>query len=570
MPTFIDMSALTKRTTLTGNEEFQVSATEKVTAQQIADLASTGIQTVTVTNFKTNIWNDDSGSNVFRSVPVGGMVVFKSAVDATSGPGEALIGYAIKSSSLMASYVGMTRSNEVSMIPTLYTNKSSSIYDTKWQKLPDDSNVITPIEVTDFSLIGESLPANLTPGMIIPFYTGSEVYSYPGAETKYTGFIQLGTEYAASQFASVFAIGYAAGDYATGNVYVGQLDITAQNIDWTKNKMAPAVVSAFTESVFSNLFYVGTAGEFIAFSAPNATKNTNNQYPGNGAWHGIACQGYGGYTHIIAFNSNSAGSTGEAYIGLCIGSTTQWTALGGGGSAEPQIAQVNGFGEIYDNNPWLKDLPKGSIVPFETTSHGGASDMGPWGNFANHITGYIHVTLGPEGEEDRGAYIYAFLDTSTVSTAAGQGCCAYAYIQSSDGGETGGVAQESEWYRVGDLPIAEFTTDSPIQINGSLKVGDVVKMRLKITQSDTAGLILGFDGTVDVSFQVENNSGGSGVLLTMLRVNKANLTGQNIDQITIPYGYTISASLGTTTLTIYSDSFAPSTISSDYIYLERH
>lgn len=355
MPTFIDMSALTKRTTLTGNEEFQVSATEKVTAQQIADLASTGIQTVTVTNFKNNIWNDDSGSNIFRSVPVGGMVVFKSAVDAISGPGEALIGYAIKSSILMASYVGMTRSNGVSMIPTLYTNKSSSIYDTKWQKLPDDSNVITPIEVTDFSLIGESLPANLTPGMIIPFYTGSEVYSYPGAETKYTGFIQLGTEYATSQFASVFAIGYAARDYATGNVYVGQLDITAQNIDWTKNKMAPAVVSAFTESVFSNLFYVGTAGELIAFSAPNATKNTNNQYPGNGAWHGIACQGYGGYTHIIAFNSNSAGSTGEAYIGLCIGSTTQWTALGGGGAQT--VIKLPGL----DTELNLSD---GAIIPY--------------------------------------------------------------------------------------------------------------------------------------------------------------------------------------------------------------
>lgn len=39
MPTFIDMSNLTKRSTLTGNEEFQVSATEKVTSQQIADLA---------------------------------------------------------------------------------------------------------------------------------------------------------------------------------------------------------------------------------------------------------------------------------------------------------------------------------------------------------------------------------------------------------------------------------------------------------------------------------------------------------------------------------------------------
>lgn len=48
MPTFIDISALTKRTNLTGNEEFQVSATEKVTAQQIADLASSGLNVYTV------------------------------------------------------------------------------------------------------------------------------------------------------------------------------------------------------------------------------------------------------------------------------------------------------------------------------------------------------------------------------------------------------------------------------------------------------------------------------------------------------------------------------------------
>lgn len=246
-------------------------------------------------------------------------------------------------------------------------------------------------------------------------------------------------------------------------------------------------------------------------------------------------------------------------------------ASSGSSGNEPQIAQVNGFGEIYDNNPWLKDLPKGTIVPFVTTSHGGASDMGPWGNFANSITGFIIITMGPEGDTNRRAYIWGFLDTSTqyVSNAE-SGCYAYAYIESTDGGETGGVINESDWFRVGDLPIAEFTTDSPIQINGLLKVGDVVKMRLKITQSDTAGLILGFEGTIDVSFIVENNSGGWGILLGMLRVNKANQTGQNLDQITIPYVYTISASLGTTTLTIYSDSFAPSTISSDYIYLERH
>lgn len=39
MPSFVNMASLTKLTSLTGNEEFQVSATQKVTAQQIAELS---------------------------------------------------------------------------------------------------------------------------------------------------------------------------------------------------------------------------------------------------------------------------------------------------------------------------------------------------------------------------------------------------------------------------------------------------------------------------------------------------------------------------------------------------
>lgn len=52
MPTFIDMSNLTKRSTLTGNEEFQVSATEKVTSEQLAKFAQmlTGFSTINTTD----------------------------------------------------------------------------------------------------------------------------------------------------------------------------------------------------------------------------------------------------------------------------------------------------------------------------------------------------------------------------------------------------------------------------------------------------------------------------------------------------------------------------------------
>lgn len=119
MPTFIDMSNLTKRSTLTGNEEFQVSATEKVTAQQIADLApAKGVKQVVVTNFQTNTWTlSDGGSVTFSTdIKVGEIVTFTSAKDATNGPGVALFGYAIKYNSLMASYVGMTQSNKLNGI----------------------------------------------------------------------------------------------------------------------------------------------------------------------------------------------------------------------------------------------------------------------------------------------------------------------------------------------------------------------------------------------------------------------------------------------------------------------
>lgn len=52
MPSFIDIATLTKRATITGQEEFQVSATEKVTSEQLAKFAQmlTGFSTINTTN----------------------------------------------------------------------------------------------------------------------------------------------------------------------------------------------------------------------------------------------------------------------------------------------------------------------------------------------------------------------------------------------------------------------------------------------------------------------------------------------------------------------------------------
>lgn len=135
-----DISEFIKKAAATGNEEFQVSATEKITAQQIADLASVeGVKYVVVTNFRNNSWTLNGQSIAFSSdIKVGEFVTFESAKTATNGPDVPLKGYAIKISSFMALYIGTDLNNKVNGTPTLYVFKSTSLYDTSWQKLPAD------------------------------------------------------------------------------------------------------------------------------------------------------------------------------------------------------------------------------------------------------------------------------------------------------------------------------------------------------------------------------------------------------------------------------------------------
>lgn len=337
MPTFIDMSALTKRTTLTGNEEFQVSATEKVTAQQIADLADTGVKVVIVTNFKTNVWTElGQNTNIFDSIPIGEMVVFKSADDAASGPGEALIGYAIKYSNLMVTYVGMTTNNGVSVIPTLYTHKSAGVYDTKWQKLPDtDNGGVQTVEITDFAIPSVNITKD---GQSFLFYA-NDASNIPNTNNGATSFVGVAIA------SPIFITGdqrflyYMMVDTARGMFYTGRANLEDDTVAWNNTpvtRLGQAVhVTAFTESALSSLLYTYKAGDFIPFYTGNVTTSTANQFPESGIFNGFISMGSneGDYFQIFAFKSGST----KAYLGACIGSTTQWKALGGGGTAEPIV-----------------------------------------------------------------------------------------------------------------------------------------------------------------------------------------------------------------------------------------
>lgn len=333
MPTFIDMSALTKRTTLTGNEEFQVSATEKVTAQQIADLADTGVKVVIVTNFKTNVWTKlGQNTNIFDSIPIGEMVVFKSADDAASGPGEALIGYAIKYSNLIVTYVGMTTNNGISVIPTLYTHKSAGVYDTKWQKLPDtDNGGVQTVEITDFAIPSVNITKD---GQSFLFYA-NDASNIPNSNYGATSFVGVAIA------SPIFIPGdqrllyYMMIDTARGMFYTGRANLEDDTVAWNNTpvtRLGQAVhVTAFTESALSSLLYTYKAGDFIPFYTSSVTASEANQFPESGVFNGFISMGSneGDYFQIFAFKSGST----KAYLGACIGSQTQWSEIGAASSS---------------------------------------------------------------------------------------------------------------------------------------------------------------------------------------------------------------------------------------------
>lgn len=347
MPTFIDMSNLTKRSTLTGNEEFQVSATEKVTSQQIADLApAKGVKQVVVTNFQTNTWKlRDGGSVSFpMDIKVGEIVTFTSAKDAVKGPGVELFGYAIKHNSLMASYVGMTTSSKVNGISTIYTYKSAGAYATAWQQLPDAS--VKTVEITDFAIPGLNITKD---GESFLFYA-NDASNIPNSNHGATSFVGVAIA------SPIFITGdqrllyYMMVDTARGMFYTGRANLEDDVVAWNTTpitRLGQAVqVTAFTEGALSALLYSYKPGDFIPFYTGNVTASASNQFPESGVFNGFISMGSneGDYFQIFAFKT---GAGGKAYSGSCIGSTTTWTELGGGGG-EQTVIWINANQNVFD------------------------------------------------------------------------------------------------------------------------------------------------------------------------------------------------------------------------------
>lgn len=317
--------------TPTGEEKIQISASQRTTLQNIANLApEKGVKQVVVTNFQTNTWKlRDGGSVSFpMDIKVGEIVTFTSAQDAVKGPGVELFGYAIKHNSLMASYVGMTTSNKVNGIPTIYTYKSAGAYATAWQQLPDAS--VKTVEITDFAIPGLNITKD---GESFLFYA-NDASNIPNNNHGATSFVGVAIA------SPIFITGdqrllyYMMVDTASGMFYTGYANLEDDVVAWNDTpvtRLGQAVqVTAFTEAALGALLYSYKPGDFIPFYTSSVTASEVNQFPESGIFNGFISMGSneGDYFQIFAFKTGST----KAYLGACIGSTTQWTALEGGGA----------------------------------------------------------------------------------------------------------------------------------------------------------------------------------------------------------------------------------------------
>ena len=345
MPTFIDMSNLTKRSTLTGNEEFQVSATEKVTSQQIADLASSGLNVYTISESESQ--NQKIDASRVEELKKSELVLFpnegsytpyfKVSVDDSKA-------YFITGNIPINSQgqPGLNNGEEppFEQIQTVMIEVDLTTYDITIQPYPVISKSwfkgdVSVIEITDFAIPSVNITKD---GQSFLFYA-NDASNIPNNNHGATSFVGVAIA------SPIFITGdqrllyYMMVDTARGMFYTGHANLEDDTVAWNNTpvtRLGQAVhVTAFTESALSSLLYTYKAGDFIPFYTSSVTASEANQFPESGVFNGFISMGSneGDYFQIFAFKSGST----KAYLGACIGSTTQWTALGGGGTAEPIV-----------------------------------------------------------------------------------------------------------------------------------------------------------------------------------------------------------------------------------------
>ena len=331
-----DISEFVQKVAATGNEEFQVSATEKVTAQQIADLASSGLNVYTVS--ESEFQNQKIDASRVEELKKSELVLFPNEVGYTPY-------FKVSADNSKAYFItgnipinsqgqpGINNGEEppFEQVNTVMIEVDFTTYDITIWPYPIINKSwfkgdVSVIEITDFAIPSVNITKD---GQSFLFYA-NDASNIPNNNHGATSFVGVAIA------SPIFITGdqrllyYMMVDTAKAMFYTGYANLEDDTVTWSDTpvtRLGQAVqVTAFTEGALSSLLYTFKAGDFIPFYTGNVTASTANQFPESGAFNGFISMGSneGDYFQIFAFKTGSP----KAYIGACIGSTTQWTALG--------------------------------------------------------------------------------------------------------------------------------------------------------------------------------------------------------------------------------------------------
>lgn len=289
--------------------------------------SGSGMKHLTVIDFKSNIFSDDEMSNI----AVGEMFTFTSAVDAANGPGSALVGYAVKTSTLSIKYVGTSISINTYKRSYLYTYQSTSIYATNWSIL----GTPTGIEASVYEFTFEE-GVNNVPTDDLKLVKVADIFRIVFSTPDQADYLQL--DFIRSQN----------NDKTNQYVFVCPLVDTGATLGGSLQRIAVDATTGAVDMRGVSIAMVGQAAQKVMVT--NFVAPTNEVIRNLSAGQGLIVYALANTTGL------PSGVTGTAFYGHCIkndlrnsytyllqtadgsrtfsgstnGTTTTWTELGGG------------------------------------------------------------------------------------------------------------------------------------------------------------------------------------------------------------------------------------------------
>lgn len=319
---------------------------------------------LTVTDFETNTFSNGA----MGDIAVGEMFMFTSAVDAANGPGSALVGYAVRISTLSIKYVGTSTSINTYRRSYLYTYQSTSIFATNWSIL----GTPTGIEASVYEFTYKA-GANNVPTDDLKFVKVADifrlVFSTPyQADYDQLDFIRSKDYDKTDQYAFVCPL-VDTGATLSGTLQRIAVDATTGAVDMTGVGIAVVgqaaqreMVTNFvapTNAVIRNL----SAGQgLIVYTLANAIGLPSGVTRTALYGHCIKNTLTNSYTYLLQTADGS-----RTFSGSTNGTTAQWTELGGGGDGVEQlfsgdIALANAAPETFNLGGEVSDGDRLMIV----------------------------------------------------------------------------------------------------------------------------------------------------------------------------------------------------------------